>query len=78
MMSKTVEIRLAKCYEPVVVDVTYSFYVQSGDDSVGLPECIAVDIEHVNGSILEALDMYNYNEILDELETTIAEMEAKL
>lgn len=77
MMSKTVEIRLAKCYEPVVVDVTYSFYVQ-GDDSVGLPECIVVDIEHVNGSILDALDMYNYNEILHELESTIAEMEAKL
>lgn len=78
MMSKTVEIRLAKCYEPVIVDVTYSFYVQSGDDSVGLPECIVVDIEHVNGSILDALDMYNYNELLDELESTIAEMEAKL
>ena len=72
------EVRLAKCYEPVVVDVTYSFYVQSGDDSVGHPECIVVDIEHVYGSILDALDMYNYNEILEELETAIAEMEAKL
>ena len=68
------EVRLKKCY--INVDVTYSFYVQTGDDSVGQPECIAVDIEHVNGSILDALDMYNYNEILQELESTIAEMEA--
>ena len=74
MMSKTVEVRLKKCY--INVDVTYSFYVQSGDDNVGLPECIVVDIEHVDGSILDALDMYNYNEILEELESTIAEMEA--